>query len=106
MTSPDSYIDPAQLAAFADKTRALAATFDRLSSDKARLDVSRWAFGRLPASNEFWDLYQEIADALLAGLEDGFTAFEDIADGVTDESAAYEGTDLANRDLFRPEGGN
>lgn len=106
MTAPDSYIDPAEMSAFVTRTHAVADRFENLKDGGAGTEVGRSSFGILPASFQLWDIYQQVAEACLTGLSDGFAAFEEIAAGVTDERAAYEANELANRDLFKPrEGG-
>jgi hypothetical protein len=102
MPTDESYVDPAEMTAFVNRTHAVADGFEHLKDGGTGTGVGRMAFGLLPASFQLWDVYQQVAEACRTGLTDGFAAFEDIADGIADERDAYEANELANRDLFKP----
>ncbi|MEV4508543.1 hypothetical protein AB0K00_06250 [Dactylosporangium sp. NPDC049525] len=102
MPTDESYVDPAEMTAFVNRTHAVADRFEHLQGSGAGTEVGRMAFGLLPASFQLWDVYQQVAEACRTGLSDGFAAFEDVAAGVADERDAYEANELANLDLFKP----
>ena len=98
MTAPDSYLDPAAVADFVGRTRALADAWD--PADGGGTEIGRTAFGTLPAALALQALCQEVARTCRDGLVDGRAAFRELAAGVAQWRDTYEATDLANRDLF------
>lgn len=100
--APESYIDPTEMSIFVNKANGVAIRFENLHDAGGGTDVSRRAFGILPASYRLWDIYQQVSEACNAGLLDAFTAFQEIGIAVSDQRDAYEATEMANRDLYIP----
>lgn len=103
MTDPELRVDPVALHAFAATSRSRADRFRDLALTFNEAEVSRGAFGIMPASYSLSAKYTEFFDSCLQGLRDAADVMDDISEGADDTATAYTGTDVANRDLFQPQ---
>lgn len=105
MTSSGSKVDTEALYRFCERAQASASAVDRLIERLSKVHVGSLAFGQFPAGRQLHHAYDALVDDCKQGLNDTSGAFSDVSDGVRLSADQYDATEVANRDLFNPDGG-
>ena len=100
MTPSGTRVETEALRRFSAKAQASAEAIDALLGRLDGIDVGSLSFGQFPASRQFHEVYDEIAEECRKGMEATSEAFRTISAGVQEDADRYDATEDANRDMF------